>query len=460
VRHVIDLRAFARQRTRARRALGLALTLAALTGCRDRMAELVHFDASTAPPPPPPLVEEPHQVHFTYTGPDAVTFNWAQGGNTVRLWAKDVPLRVVEAHAPSVVPSASPGPWREATLDGLVPGKEYFYQVGNPVRPEPISFRAPPPHADNFTFAAVGDVGAAADFPAAKSLHRILRIADPSFVLVLGDLTYATAKTTSAIDRHFDEVMAWSRRAAYMPAWGNHEWQEGDGEGLLANYKSRFALPNAAAARGAPGATSAPGKDWYWFDYGPVRFIVYPEPYTRDTWTDWATAAERLFASAQQDPAVRFVVTAGHRPAYSSGRHAGDEQLRTILDGFGRRFSKYVLNLAGHSHNYERTKPQAHVTHVTAGIGGGALEHASTPCMWESCTPPAFSARRALHHGFVKLFVHGDAIRLEAVCGASSQGEDDVYCGQGEIFDSVEIRSGGDGESGSARKRPAQASSN
>jgi hypothetical protein len=437
----------------------LVVMLAGLTGCRNRVAELVHFDGSTTAPPPPPPAEEPHQVHFTYTGPDAVTFNWAQGGTTVRLWAKDVPMRVVESHAPSLVPSASPGPWREAVVDGLVPGKEYLYQVGNPIRPETLSFRAPPARdVDTFTFAAVGDVGTASDFPAAKALHRILRIVDPSFVLVLGDLTYATARTPAMIDRHFDDVMAWSRRAAYMPAWGEHEWQELEGGSLLANYKSRFALPNAAAARGAPG--DATGKDWYWFDHGPVRFIVYPEPYTRDTWIEWAAAAERLFTAAEQDPALRFVVTAGHRPAYSSGHRGGDEQLRKILDGFGRRFPKYVLNLAGRSHVYERTKPQAHVVHVTAGIGGGPLERAATPCRWDSCTPPAFSARRALHLGFVKLIVRGDVIRLEAVGGASSSGEDDVYSGQGEIFDSVDIPAAGRVETGGARKRPAQASFN
>ena len=195
-------------------------------------------------------------------------------------------------------------------------------------------------------------------------------------MLALGDLTYADDRSQADVDRHFDDVMVWSRRAAYMPVWGNHEWG-GKGATTCATTRaaSRCPTPRRRRARPRPGCC---GEDWYWFDHGAVRFIIYPEPYDKETWTDWARAAEPLFAAAQANPALRFIVTAGHRPAYSSGTHDGKPQLRAILDGFGERFRKYVLNLAGHSHDYERTKPQAHVVHVTAGIGGGPLEPAPT----------------------------------------------------------------------------------
>ena len=107
-------------------------------------------------------------------------------------------------------------------------------------------------------------------------------------MLALGDLTYADIRTLADVDRHFDDVMSWSRRAAYMPVWGNHEWGDKGGDDLR-NYKGRFALPNPAASPGAPAAGCC-GEDWYWFDQGAVRFIVYPEPYNDDTWPDWARA--------------------------------------------------------------------------------------------------------------------------------------------------------------------------
>jgi hypothetical protein len=249
--------------------------------------------------------------------------------------------------------------------------------------------------------------------------------------------------------------MTWSRRSAYMPVWGNHEWEDPKGDDLR-NYKGRFALPHAAASPGAPAAGCC-GEDWYWFDFGAVRFVIYPEPYTADTWTDWAARAEPLFAEAEKDPTFRYVVTAGHRPAYSSGHHGGEPQLRSILDGFGKKYPKYVLNLSGHSHVYERTKPQAHVTHVTAGIGGGALEHAPTPCLWMNCRPPPFSAFRAIHHGFVKLIPGADALKVEAVCGPAAAHEDDIRCGEGEIFDEVQIPPGAAPQASVARRREGEA---
>jgi hypothetical protein len=320
-----------------------------------------------------------------------------------------------------------------------VPGTVYQYVIGSPAQPVPRSFRAPPAAgASAFTFDAVGDIGASPDWPAVGAEHRLLALDDPAFVLMLGDLTYGDIRGQASVDRHFEDVMAWSRRAAYMPVWGNHEWEDGARDDLR-NYKGRFALPHAQASPDAPAAGCC-GEDWYWFDYGNVRFIIYPEPYGPHTWTDWAARAEPLFAEAQRDPALRFIVTAGHRPAYSSGHHGGEPALQRILGGFGARYPKYVLNLTGHSHVYERTRPQSHVVHITAGIGGSALEHAATSCLWNGCTPPTTTAFRAIHHGYLRVAVQPDSIRVEAVCGAASPGNNDVRCAEGEILDQVVVR--------------------
>ena len=417
-----------------------AVLVAASSGCKGKGSDLLNLSVDAGMPAPPVRTEEPRQVHFTFTAADAVTFDWRGNDSTLRFWAKNVAPRTIEARPPALAPFSSPGPWQEAVVDGLQPGVEYNYEVGNPIRPLFISFRAPaPPGAVDFTFVAVGDIGASTSWPAAAVVNRMIARMDPTLVLGLGDLTYADDGSQADVDRHFDDVMAWSRRAAYMPVWGNHEW-EGKRDDLR-NYKGRFALPHAAASPGAPKAGCC-GKDWYWFDEGAVRFIVYPEPYTKETWPDWAQQARPLFAAAQVDPALRFIVTAGHRPAYSSGHHSGNAQLRAILDDFGKRFGKYVLNLTGHNHGYERTKPQAHVVHVSAGIGGGMLEHEATECRWPDCKAPAYTAFRAIHHGFVKLAVHSDRIELEMVCAGASPSEENLRCGDGEILDEVTIPAG------------------
>ena len=415
----------------------IAIVIAA-GGCKGRAVDLLSLRVDSGMPVVPIPTEEPRQIHFTFTAPDAVTFDWRGNDAALRVWAKNVAPRTIDAHRPEPAPFSSPGPWQEATVSGLVPGTDYQYEVGHPVRPMTLTFRAPAaPGSTGFKFVAVGDIGASTAWPAAAVIHRAIARAEPAFVLGLGDLAYANETSQADVDRHFDDVMVWSRRAAYMPVWGNHEWVD-DKNDDLRNYKGRFALPHAAASPGAPAAGCC-GEDWYWFDHGAVRFIVYPEPYAAETWPDWARKAEPVFAEAQADSQIRFIVTAGHRPAYSSGHYGGEPRLRAILDDFGKRFGKYVLNLNGHGHNYERTKPQSRVVHVTAGMGGKSLEHAATPCLWPDCKQPPWVAFRAIHHGFVKFTVRDDGIALEAICAGAAPKEETLRCADGEIMDEALI---------------------
>src|SRR3989440_11676732 len=194
----------------------------------------------------------------------------------------------------------------------------------------------------------------------------------PSFVLMMGDLTYANATGAgpAAVDQHFNDVMAFSTSAAYLPAWGNHEWESPAADDLR-NYKGRLLFPNAAQSPGSP-AISDGGNDWGWFDAGGVRFIAYPEPYTSATWPDWQAHASDLMSADQTDPGGNYIVTYGHRPAYSTGFHPGDATLAGILNSLGTTYSKYVLNINGHSHDYERFQPIDGVTHITAGTPAAA----------------------------------------------------------------------------------------
>jgi hypothetical protein len=215
-----------------------------------------------------------------------------------------------------------------------------------------------------------------------------------------------------------------------MTAWGNHEWDESTDD--LRNYKGRLQLPHAHASPGAP-RKGCCGDDWGWFDAGGVRFISYPEPYTDAAWIDWHEKAARLMAAAQRDPRIHFVVTFGHRPAYSTGYHPGDKQLASIMNDLGDRYSKYVLNLNGHSHDYERFVPIHHVVHITAGGGGADLEP------W-SRGPDARTAFRALHLEHLRVDVDARRLRIQALCGPGTS-EQGFSCRLGTVIDSYTIRS-------------------
>jgi hypothetical protein len=363
------------------------------------------------------------ELHYAYAGPTSVTFGWKGTARSIRYGPTTHYGSIVRARPPSVAPFSSTGSFWQATIRGLVAGKRYRYAVG----PVTSTFSTPAVH--RFRFDVEADVGASSDFDAVSTTQQQIAEDKPAFVIVAGDLTYGNDNGQQAVDRHFNDVMAWSRRAAYMAAWGNHEWDDSSDD--LRNYNGRLRIPHAHAAPGAP-RKGCCGADWGWFDAGGVRLISYPEPYTDAAWTTWHRQAARLMAAAQRDPRIHFVVTFGHRPAYSTGYHPGDKLLAAIMNDLGDRYSKYVLNLNGHSHNYERFDPIHHVVHITAGGGGADLEP------W-SRGPDSRTAFRALHLEHLRVDVDATRMRLQAVCGprTSKQGID---CRLGAAIDSYTIR--------------------
>jgi hypothetical protein len=366
------------------------------------------------------------ELHYTYAGPTAVTFDWRGTSHTVRYGRTRRYASVVTARHPATMPFSSKGPFWQAALTGLRRGTTYHYAVGT----VKSVFSTPP--AGPFRFDVEADVGASTDYGAVRSTQKQIAADRPSFVLVAGDLTYGNDNGQPAVDRHFDDVMAWSRRAAYMPAWGNHEWDESSDD--LRNYKGRFTIPHAHASPGAP-KRGCCGEDWGWFDAGGVRFISYPEPYSDAAWTDWHLKAARLMAATQRNSRIHFVVTFGHRPAYSTGYHLGDELLASIMNALGDSYSKYVLNLNGHSHDYERFRPIHHVVHVTAGGGGADLE----PWSRGRDTRTAF---RALHLEHLRVDVQAKRMRIEAICGPRTS-DQELSCRPGAVIDSYTIHAPG-----------------
>ena len=371
------------------------------------------------------------EIHWTMISPTAVSFDWRGTGNTIRYGLTTSYGLTATGQAPNILPVSSAGPFWEAKLTGLQAGQTYHYSVdGGPDK----TFHALPAPGSTFTVFVEGDMGSSS-YPTMAPVQSLIAGAAPSFVLGLGDLSYGDAHGPSAVDQHFNDVMAWSLNAAYMPTWGNHDW--GDTTDDLRNYKGRFDLPNPQTSPGSP-PVSCCGEDWYWFDAGNVRFIAYPEPYT-GAWTAWKTSATALMDQAQASSSIHFIVTFGHRPAYSSGYHSGTASLAAMLDTLGVHHSKYVLNLNGHSHDYERTTPQSGVTYVTVGIGGSTLEQASGTCKWTGgCPAPAWSAYRAFHHGALRLVFDPTSIRADVLCGPAAS-QDDITCPSGSVFDSFTI---------------------
>jgi len=382
-----------------------------------------------------PAAQATDEIHWTFTGPTSVAIDWRGSGSGVRYGLTSAYGLNATGQTPSPLPYSSSGPFWEAKLTGLVPATAYHYSVAN--GPDHV-FRTPPAAGTTFTVYVEGDIGDTTVYSRVGPVQKLIADGAPSFVIVVGDLTYGNDNGQAVVDSHFNNVMKWSQDAAYMPAWGNHEWSKTTDD--FRNYKGRFAFPNPQTSPGAPSAGCC-SEDWSWFDAGNVRFISFPEPYS-GAWSDWNTHAAPLMDAAQADPSIRFIVTFGHRPAYSSGYHSGDATLASYMDALGASHSKYVLNLNGHSHNYERSKPQSGVVHVTVGIGGSSLEELSTSCHYSLCPAPSWSAYRCFHHGALRLRFTPTSIHGDAICGPagdSGTNLNDITCNSGDVMDSFVI---------------------
>ena len=136
-------------------------------GCKGRAVDLLSLRVDAGMPVVPSPTEEPRQIHFTFTAPDAVTFDWRGSDAALRLWAKNVAPRTVEAHRPEPAPFSSPGPWQEAMVDGLRSGDGIHLRGRSSRAADDAdrSARRRRPAAVGFKFVAVGDIGASTAGP-------------------------------------------------------------------------------------------------------------------------------------------------------------------------------------------------------------------------------------------------------------------------------------------------------
>jgi len=385
-----------------------------------------------------PVADTAQEIHFTIISNTAVTFDWVGTASHVHYGMSSGNLTSVAAAVDSsILPvsspwvSASSGPFREAKLTGLTQNMTYYYKVGDDGIQH--TFKTPlAPGSSGFDVVSVSDL----HYSGANmtSIMNDIAAVSPTVVIIPGDITGAKNTGQENVDIRFNDFMAWSQEAALMPAWGNHEWDTPANDDLR-NYKERFDLPNQQTTPSSP-AVSCCGEDWSWFDYGNVRFITYPEPWS-GAWADWAPKAASIMSDAQANPNISFIITYGHRPAYNS--RGGDTNLQGYLDGLGDQFSKYVLNFCGHSHHYERSYPQHGVIHVIDGAATGNGSTGDCEAVYITCPPPAWSAFRALRWGFVKLHITGTEIEGSYIAGPLGGGTNDYLGPEGSVVDAFTI---------------------
>ncbi len=386
-------------------------------------------------------------IHFSVISHTALTFDWTGTADHISYGTdRDNLSSRVDAVHPEFLPVTSPwvsppGPYWEAKLTGLMENTVYYYRVGQSGKRH--QFKTPPsPGKAGFRVCLTSDI----HDRSAECLAMFYQIAllKPDLVITTGDVTGAGPGGQDEVVSRFHDAMLWSQEAAWMPAWGNHDWEYEDIDDLR-TVKGRFDIPNPGTMSDAP-EVSCCGEDWGWFDYGNTRFISYPEPYTSGTWEEWKAQVTRVFSDAQQDPNIKFIVTFGHRSSYTSiyRRSPGNTRIRTVLNGLRSSHSKYVLDLSGHNHQYERYQIDNGMTYIVNSPTGSYFHEG-----WQEPEKPLNCAYRVIHYGVLVLEFSDKAIKGALHCSVHCMKsddrdymplEEDVCDEPGEIIDSFTIR--------------------
>ncbi len=81
------------------------------------------------------------------------------------------------------------------------------------------------------------------------------------------------------------------------------------------------------------------------------------------------------------------------------------------------------------------------MTHITSGAGGGSLESVhSSGCLWQARPPRAWSVKRYMRFGVVKLVFGSTGLSGQFICGPTGGDTNDVACNSGDVMDSFTIQ--------------------
>ena len=278
-------------------------------------------------------------------------------------------VAAVDAAAPSALPQASAYVSAWITKDVGAPS--------NGTDPPPFPADDPPV----LRLAAAGDVGtgSAAERGTADTMAALGEDRPFDGLLLLGDNVYPNGDPARLDAAVFDPFAATlDAGAQLLPVLGNHDVQDSNGN-------------EQVAALGMPGR-------WYSKRLGPVLFIGLDSTQANNP-TQQAWLEQTLAATT-----APWKIVTMHHPMYSAGWHGSNA---TTRDAFQPSLERYgvQLVLAGHDHDYQRSRPINGVTYIVSGAAAKLR-----PAGRASFTAVSWSA---LH--FLDLAVWDDRLTVQAI---------------------------------------------
>lgn len=255
---------------------------------------------------------------------------------------------------------------------------------GNAPAPEPP--RSSPPAVSTATgtrIAVAGDTGTGpgtAIEATVKSMVEQGRGRPYDGLVLLGDLVYPEGDADLAASRITDIFTPITDGGARLvPVLGNHDYLSDE----------QFAILAEAGRE----------RTWYVDRVGLMRIVVLDtEQVDNPAQTSW------LRKSLASPTDAAWTIVTMHKPAYSAGVHGSDEEIQQQWAPLFKRYD-VPLVLAGHDHDYQRSKPIDGVTYVVSG-GAATLRPTGTADFTQISTS-------TLH--YVDLLVEHDRLTLRAI---------------------------------------------
>lgn len=377
--------------------------------CRIIMVVLLGLGACGIPTSEPSNWEEPDGLFpvgpYIVPGGDGTVFIAAQGEGkaTVEYWTEDASSttsdtdKVPKGGLVLSVDMKQENDLLIATLQDLPMDKKTAYRVRTERGTTPIRrFRVGRKKGEGFRFAAFGDTRTG------HSVHRAVVEAVAKeridFVVNSGDLV-DRGGVKSQWQRFFQIEKPLLERTPIIPAIGNHDWS---GRQYFRRY---FMLDRWTGDR-----------RYFTQDWGNLRILTVDAGIEcREGCAQYSFAEKALAEGSQRGMLMAMQL---HFPPYSAGKHGSNKAVQKPLTDLARRYGVELV-LAGHDHNYERTKVLDGTTYIVSGSAGAPIRPVS---------PEPFTAHTRTEPHYVLFDVIDDQITLRAINL------------QGEVFDSAVIQ--------------------
>ncbi len=310
-------------------------------------------------------------IEHALTRPPTVSWSRPAGGDDAKG-----PVKTVTA-------VEEDGVW-VAAMTELPIGPPLQYRVRSELGAHgPFDFRAGRPRGEKFRFAAFGDTRSG--HKVHRSLIEAMAREDIDFLLHSGDIVY-TGGVLDEWHTFFEIESPVIRRVPIFAAVGNHDVS------LRGHFRRYFLMSRINA-----------GNRYYSQDWGSVRVLLMDSSAEgRKGSAQYRYLAAKMKEAADQNLVTLLVL---HHPPYSAGAHGSDLEMREIVGDLGPKYGLEVV-LAGHDHNYERTKRIDGVTYLVSASGGAPIRR---------MTPSWFSERVRTEPHFVIFDVDRNSLVGRAV---------------------------------------------